>query len=185
MGAPGGAAERQRAHRTGCAGRGKRQQWARAAKMKMWPPSWFLQTRGSLPGQAIICAREHGAITHSRMWAIMLGTRRKCALRWGKCASSACGSAWLRPHAGRGNGMGQHMCIGAPARMTSGAGPTPGPKRATSRDSPREMRSRRGRVAREEAPPASQRPWPFSSLEERAGLSLGFGPIFSVAILKS
>ena len=41
-----GAAERQRAHRTGCAGRGKRQQRARAADMMMWPPSWFLQTRG-------------------------------------------------------------------------------------------------------------------------------------------
>ena len=41
-----GAAERQRAHRTGCAVRGKRQhqQRARAAKMKMWPPSCFLQT---------------------------------------------------------------------------------------------------------------------------------------------
>ena len=117
----------------------------------------------------------------------MLGTRRKCALRWGKCASSACGPAWRRRQAGRGNGMGQHMSIGSPARITSGAGPTPGPKRATSRASPREMRSRRarGRVAREEAPPASQRAWPFSSLEERAGLSLGFGPIFSVAIQKS
>ena len=180
-----GAVQRQRTHQTGCPGRGMQQKRARAADMMMWPPSWFLQTRGSLPGQAIICAREHGAAAHSRMWAIMLCTRRKCALRWGVCASSACGLAWRRPQAGRGNGMGQHMSIGSPARMTSGAGPTPGPKRATSRASPREMRSRRGRVAREEAPPASQRAWPFSSLEERAGLSLGFGPIFSVAILKS
>ena len=126
----------------------------------------------------------HGFPANSRMWAIMLCTRRKCALRWGKCASSACGPAWRRPQAGRGNGMGQHMCIGAPARMTSGAGPTPGPKRATSRASPREMRSRRGRVAREEAPPASQRAWPFSSLEERAGLCFGLGHSITVWFLE-
>ena len=43
-----------------------------------------------------------------------------------------------------------------------------------SRASRHERRSRRGRVAREEAPPASQRAWPFSSLEERAGHCLGF-----------
>ena len=82
-----GAVERQRAPRTGCAGRGARQQRARAAEMKMRPPSWFLQTRGSSTGQAMTCAREHGAVIPSRRWAIMLASFRKCALRWGACGS--------------------------------------------------------------------------------------------------